>query len=683
MEPLSPISADHSSRISGGRPSRAAAIASGLLLVAIVIDKLALASRHQRGAINSDSLYTYAWLRDALGEREGFFWYGPPNPFFFPDALLYLPSMALTEDVGLQLLLYSVFYLLLLVGALAGVAYALVKRWDEALLFGAIGVASLSLFPDLLPMYRQKVPMPNEHGGALLTGVAFIGLAAVMWLDQTSTRSARVLLIGTLALATASNLIFPVQFVAPLCAAAILMALLGQIDRRRLMSLLVDVAVATALAYAIRWAVQASGVFTFARAPWNGSLENIVKSIRVLEAEWLPVMNEQLGPIGIALVIAWLLVSVVVLGAAAKRARAGANSAASLELADRRVVFVVLGANLAMLASIAAPVLTAVWAHGVSPRYVWPFPLLGFLLLAPVCIALLPRRSAVVGRAVAVVGALLAIGIVVRAWPQIEPARLRFEPDEAGRKLLALKREGQIGDGLGEYWSARLLTVMTGHKLLVNPVTGELGPELWLANSARFFARTDGSRPVYDFIVTNNLDKQKIAKAFGEPLRIERAGEHEIWLYGRPIAADMPERACRFALEIGARCSMLETGVELLGMMNVGDAGVRNEGSVRPAPDRTGTMVFGPYVKLPAGRYEVTWQFDRAAEAMPSRFLVFSRWGQNIVHDVRDSPARHDGLVRLEFDVPRDRRADLWEFPVVNEQRVGTPLTSVRLRKLN
>jgi hypothetical protein len=394
-------------------------------------------------------------------------------------------------------------------------------------------------------------------------------------------------------------------------------------------------------------------------------------------------MNEQLGPVGIALVIVWLAVSGVVLGAGVKRSLARPESAARIGLADRRVVFVVLGANLVMLASIAAPVLTAVWAHGVSPRYVWPFPLLGFLLLAPICLALVQRHSAATGSAAAAVGAVLAIGIVVRSWPQIEPARLRFEPDEAGRRLLELKRDGQIGDGLGEYWSARLLTVMTGHQLLVNPVTGELGPELWLASPTRFFPRGSGTQPFYDFIITNNLDKLKISKAFGEPLHIEKAGEYEIWLYGRQIAADMPARACRFALEIGVRCALLEGGVELLGMMNVGEAGVRDDASVRPAPDRTGTMVFGPYMKLPAGRYEVTWRFDSAAEAMPSRFLVFSRWGQNIVHDVRDSPARHDGLVRLEFEVPRDPRADLWEFPVINEQPVVAPLNSVRLRKLN
>lgn len=663
-------------------PAWPAAAAAALLAAALVVDQLAFASRHQRGLINSDSLYTHAWLRDLLRFGEGFIWLTPPNPSLFPDAFAFLVGLLLTDDVGLQFLSYSIAFLLLLMAALGSVIRQLTRAWTTALLLAGIAIGGIAVFPELMVAYRAHVPLANVHGGAFLAGVAFLSLAMHLLLAPRVGRAAHSALVALAALTTASDLVFPVQFVLPVIAGALILAAWGVIERARVVRFAFDNAVAAALAFLLRQAISATPHVDIARVPWDPSYQKAVNALHMLLSEWIPWIGGQLGGPGLAMLLAWLALTAYVLRRR-RHAAAGSASPGRDGLLERQILFLVVTANVVMIGSLAAPVLTGRWHGEVTHRYVWPAPLLGLLLLIPLLLVMLSGRAGRVRHAVGVAGILLAMVLTGRAAPGIEAARLTFAPDAITTRLLELKREGQISSGLGHHWSAWLLTAMSGHAVDVNAVTVELGPELWATNATRFIGKSGGDPPRYDFILTSRLDRDLIVRTYGEPARIEKHGEHELFLYGRPIGEDLALRACRHLFERRKDCPLLGPDRELLAAMMVGDAGARRGAGIASVAGRHGAVAYGPYLRLPAGRYEVTWRLSGQTAQAPLRFMIFSRWGRNVVHVGSDPQAVQHGVVRAVFEVDRRHEDDLWEFPLLADQPADIALASVRVRRID
>lgn len=664
------------------KPAYFAAVACALLVAALVVDQLGFASRYQRGSINSDSLYTHAWLRDLLNFGDGFVWLTSAHPFLFPDAILYLIGLLLIDDVGLQFLFYSIAFLLMLILTLGSVVFQLTRSWVTALLLASVSMGSIAIFPDLLTAYRAQVPLANVHGGALLAGVAFMSLSMHVMLAQRVGPTARVALIALAALSTASDLIFPAQFVAPVIAGAAILVAWGDIEKARLVRFVVDNAIAAVLAFLLRQAINATSYVDILRAPWELSYQKVVKALYLLLSEWVPWLGGEIRGPGLALLLAWLALT---LHALLKRRRVDPNNvgAGGEALLDRQVTFLVVTANAVMLGSMAAPVLSGVWHGGTTARYVWPVPLLAFLLLIPLVLVAMKVSVQRLNWAAGWAGVVLAISLAVQAAPNLDTDRLMFGPDAIATRLLYLKRVGQISAGLGQYWSARLLTVMSGNEVLVNAVAEDLGPELSLANAARFLGKNGGNPPRYDFIVTNRLDRDRIIKTYGAPSQVEKHGEYEVFLYGRPIGEDIPLRACRRLLELHKNCSLLGPDAELLVVMNVGDAGVRTERGIASVAGKAGGVAYGPYLRLPVGRYEVTWRLSAQPAQTQLRFLIYSQFGRNVVHVESDPQALTRGAVRAVFEVDRRHRDDLWEFPLVADQPADLVLSSVRMRRLD
>ncbi len=93
---------------------------------------------------------------------------------------------------------------------------------------------------------------------------------------------------------------------------------------------------------------------------------------------------------------------------------------------------------------------------------------------------------------------------------------------------------------------------------------------------------------------------------------------------GIPAAFAAPARSALGLQEVPASAYALPALVEWLQLMSLGPAGERNHAGVSAVPGQAGHLVFGPYVKLGAGRYRVRvhWSIERPSRAVPRDQLV-------------------------------------------------------------
>jgi hypothetical protein len=122
----------------------------------------------------------------------------------------------------------------------------------------------------------------------------------------------------------------------------------------------------------------------------------------------------------------------------------------------------------------------------------------------------------------------------------------------------------------------------------------------------------------------------------------------------------------------------------LLRSMLVGDAGQEDGGQISSKPDVPGCVAYGPYVKLEAGRFRVSFDFA----AQPSRrglgaIRIEVASGELLVenHAVTAREARA-GTVRLVFEVPESKDTADWEFRITTDGTGGVVLREVWLEML-
>jgi len=191
------------------------------------------------------------------------------------------------------------------------------------------------------------------------------------------------------------------------------------------------------------------------------------------------------------------------------------------------------------------------WKNWSNGRY-----LLNVLLLPTVVTAMAVARSAAAepwlrGRR----AALLALGLAGAAAGvagTIDPAGWSFRPTRASRDLAAAIARHGLHHGLAGYWQTNLLNTLGGPS--ATPRLGQLKadahPYFWCNNAFWYFnpPTPDGELhwPVYDFVLTAELDRVAVLARFGPPAEVVGEGAGEIFIYdaagqARIRAALVPE----------------------------------------------------------------------------------------------------------------------------------------------
>jgi hypothetical protein len=497
-------------------------------------------------AFNSDHLYPSAVCEDFRQGRSLAGWYLPGAPYLFPDMALMLPCQVLSGNLAGQFLAYDFALFGCLFAAVAWLGRSVGLTWRQALGAAASGVLLL-VAAHLGKSYEGRgthLASPGSHFGIVPVGLALLALAVgLLRRGPRLLPAAAFLVLG--GLGAFSDKLLLVQFLAPLCAALVLLACVRVVSARQVAGMLSLVGGVVLLATGLR--------AVFARLGFH--LLQIENTFGFVKLRDLPPLLAQMGAevagqhLLAALMPLYLLAAVLVVAAWLRRRGAdipvcrGEGSQECLPHgADR------LGVLVAALALALVPAcnLAAVFAAGLSgnsavsryvlPCYVLPLLLTGWLL------ALLPGRTGGLSRSVfPALVVLFAARQIIDRGPEL--AAVKWEPPypPLTQVLDRLVRERGPLRGMGEFWSSREIHFLSRERVIVNPLDRYGMPFFHASDRNRFLADDphDTSVPHCDFIIVRpgcsfrDPGPDLIAFLYGPPRERIPAGEHEVWLYDR------------------------------------------------------------------------------------------------------------------------------------------------------
>lgn len=100
------------------------------------------------------------------------------------------------------------------------------------------------------------------------------------------------------------------------------------------------------------------------------------------------------------------------------------------------------------------------------------------------------------------------------------------------RCLDDLSRKYDLRYGAADYWNATFNEMFSKEELIINQFHPDLEAQLWNNTKSSYqfgFESVDFSK--YDFLMTDKLDKSRIAEVFNTPIIIEYCGSEEVYIF--------------------------------------------------------------------------------------------------------------------------------------------------------
>jgi hypothetical protein len=492
-------------------------------------------------AFDSDSLYPSDLCADIRQGRPLTGWHLPGAPYLFPDVLLLLPCQLLPRGLAGEFMGYCVALWLATAAAIAWLGCEVGMRRRPAFLVAASGTLLL-VAAHLGDAYGARAAIlvcPGSHAGIIPVGLVLLALGVRLLRRGFSPLPvAAFLVLG--GLGAFSDKLLLVQFLAPLAAAAVLLAC-GRVIGVRAAAGLVGLAAAVAgLCSGLRVVLTRLG-FHLLRVE-NGFGAVRWADLRVLLGQVGATMQGQY--LVVAALAVYLAAGVVVVAACLRR-RETAPARREVLLATLAVALVP-GFNLAALFLTGSSSNPAVYRYTL-PVYLLPALLGGWLL------ALLPGGAARLGRA-----AFVALAVVIALWrvagrgPELAAVTVQPPYPPLARALDRLVRDRGPIRGLAEFWTARRMRLLTHECVAISPLDRYGIPFLHAANPRRWLADDldDTSVPRYSFIVvqpgchSRDPGPGLVGLLYGVPCERVAAGDHEIWLYERVHSAALDRFLC-------------------------------------------------------------------------------------------------------------------------------------------
>jgi hypothetical protein len=606
---------------------------------------------------NADALFYPALFQDIAVSGFGVLrtWHFASSSFLFPDVLLYAAIWFFAPHFGKSIPIYAGLIAVATVLAVWSV-FRRGKRASYAMFSAAfvggttLVYAALSLLTSthVLRKWWDSFVVPVHHFGNVIN--TLLGFAIYLWWREARASRMRLALLAlSVGIGAFSDLLFTLTFVGPVLAVDFLL-IWGQAGRSKWASLVLPgvFGAMCILASAVDAAFNPL-------SPLRGSSNklDVLTSVSAFFAARLASPEERYG----ALLRVALLVGMAALVIRA-RSRGESRSALALFLMLTSIVTTVAGATV-----------TGKYLDGSSDRYVLTFgffPLFGILGYGAIRIS-----EAAVARWMSVpalVVGCLATYLAVRANP-VEAAKPPYVEciEKAGLTRTA---------GLAPYWLAKPLIVFSDRRIQAVQVTatgmayGNVTNDRWvaedwfgqaaapplrfalMASDAYQSQMLDGSIPFQE--TGKVLDPKSIRQLLGAPREVHRCDDGAtLWLYSPEATAGrgpLPNGGLvRFPLNLRAEHGLLRRGIACA---SDGD-GVRSNGE-------DGTVLFGPYIGVPAGEYRLRW-FGRILA--PSGTVIFdvAAGGKSIAEQpiaLREVNAERTGLVVLDFTL-REMARDL------------------------
>ncbi len=504
-------------------------------------------------------------------------WYLPYASYYIPDWPIYWLVRQFSGDVRVQVGLFGVVQSAIVLAAAAGLARQLgTPRWGATM--GAAGALVMLLSVNNLRPFVYLGAMFIHTGTTAMAGIA-------LWLMVVAARSGRLSTPAVWASAllcsatVASDRIFAVWFLVPATIALLVWG--GQHHRRFVIGWAGVHAIGALIALqAVKLVPSSDSTYDLSVGRAGVSLAGLK---RLKEIPWEVAED---GPWALPITGLALLLSQY----AFVRGKTLFGSE-RLDPDGSRLMAVFIPASI-MSTLVAQALLTG--SVGPSARYNTPAFLLAVLSLGLVWGSL--RKPAALALA-----SLPVIGLV--AWwvgaigdintnkpPGIECVEEYFDSSPSRR-------------GIAGYWDSRQLEVYTDDPVIEVAAYGpRVEPELLNVSGRQF----DGT---YDFVIDGarfpvfQPDPNVVRGLFGEPLRTAECPNYTILDYGPGNIDPNPFR------DPGTSRSWLACELQ----SQVGHSEPDCAMSFDDATDDTGYMVFGPYVRVPPGTYEVVLDY-RAAD---------------------------------------------------------------------
>jgi len=316
-------------------------------------------------------------------------------------------------------------------------------------------------------------------------------------------------------------------------------------------------------------------------------------------------------------------------------------------------------ANLAQLGASAVPlILGNLLVSESSVRYLIPSLLVLFGLAVILAVRLSQtsgtwRRVAIAWLVTIPIAAIVALPTAAppapatNVWPDV-PELERIAENLTSRGLTR---------GYADILAANVLTLEAGGDVLACPVGfGDLVvPRRWLADTSCFLR---DSLPERFFIVAYQQDHETAALQTTLPAPEEtiRVGTtYQVSIYRKSPAStawlDLPlpdDDRTAFPVRIAATHLQLRHGKAAV------------DGGRLVATGETGTVVYGPYITLPRGRYTVRWYGSGMSSPGALKFLVTAE-GKDVLVETTvvagSMPARSGQVAQVTFKLPASREA--------------------------
>ncbi|MGY4517262.1 hypothetical protein [Lysobacter sp. HA18] len=246
-------------------------------------------------------------------------------------------------------------------------------------------------------------------------------------------------------------------------------------------------------------------------------------------------------------------------------------------------------------------------------------------------------------------GTLLVLAASAFTGPVSDVLRTQ-RPDPRVALIHALKNAGLV-DGYGTYWNAGAVTVLSGDRLHVRQIYLEHGLPVPMRHlgSNRWY-RPDGRRGPTFLLLTaeeaKTVDWASMQRFLGAPARRFSAGSYEVVVYARNPAEALPN----WNEDLSHPISIVMSGASphQVGQYDQpGRALVAQVGEV-------GALHFGPYLPIPEGHYEASFdvECDRPAPGGCGKVDVAGEGG-TVVFGEAAIPAGARARVLVRFDVAR------------------------------
>jgi len=500
--------------------------------------------------INADTVFAVAFYQDLF--VHGFDihqWNLKPAPDFFPEMPLAFGLLWLLDsNLSAFYVAYPLMWMLLVMGATAGIARHLVDDFTSAVLAAAAATAWYSALM-LDPAYgglAANVLVVGSHGAAFLMTVWLIGL--VLGALRKGTSAWRMFVISVLlALTIVSDFLIVPWFVLPVSLALTIFGVLKWHPWSSCLRILASMGTACAVSFACILTLQANHIFDL-RFPWTSgnSVETFVESATnpVFLNEWLALPAAM--PALLWVCLAWLLACSVFL---LRAYRAGPVASVPEESQSVRLsLFLILFSLLSFSAALAGPILKGFNWIGAF-RYLHPVFLLPTLVLAILAaVGQGPRWIRLQGVAA---GAILLFAMVSIA-PDLGSetfAKTRARYPERLRCLDALaQRRGMSHGFTTNYWDNKFLTVLSRSGLRVNLLSKTNLSPWQISNNAAWYHRRPGGEagdaPRHEFLIAYTPDIVASARRkFGREAALHSCPGASVLLYDRETDVSLRNRA--------------------------------------------------------------------------------------------------------------------------------------------